>query len=84
VKRAATSSAHLGYFKLNDAADALTRALDAARAEQLSLTATLERLLEIEVNATEARKQDLSTLMTVASRLCRHHGSLITIASWIR
>ena len=48
--------AHLGYLKLNDAADALPRVLDAARAEQLSLTAALERLLEIEVNATEARK----------------------------
>jgi DNA replication protein DnaC len=48
--------AHLGYLKLNDAADALPRVLDAARAERLSLTAALERLLEIEVEATEARK----------------------------
>jgi DNA replication protein DnaC len=48
--------AHLGYLKLNDAAEALPRVLDAARAEQLSVTAALERLLEIEVEATEARK----------------------------
>jgi DNA replication protein DnaC len=48
--------AHLGYLKLNDAADALPQVLDAARAERLSLTAALERLLEIEVEATEARK----------------------------
>jgi DNA replication protein DnaC len=48
--------AHLGYLKLNDAAEALPRVLDAARAERLSLTAALERLLEIEVEATEARK----------------------------
>jgi DNA replication protein DnaC len=47
---------HLGYLKLNDAADALPRVLDAARTERLSLTAALERLLEIEVEATEARK----------------------------
>jgi len=48
--------AHLGYLKLNDAAEALPRVLDAARAEGLSLTAALERLLDIEVAATEARK----------------------------
>jgi len=48
--------AHLAYLKLNDAADALPRILDAARAERLSLTAALERLLEIEVNATEDRR----------------------------
>ena len=48
--------AHLGYLKLNDAADALPRVLDAARSERLTLTAALERLLEIEVEATEARK----------------------------
>jgi DNA replication protein DnaC len=48
--------AHLGYLKLNDAAEALPRVLDAARTEQLSLTAALQRLLETEVEATEARK----------------------------
>jgi DNA replication protein DnaC len=48
--------AHLGYLKLNDAADALPRVLDTARTEGLSLTAALERLLDIEVAATEARK----------------------------
>lgn len=48
--------AHLGYLKLDTAAEALPRVLDAARAEQLSLTAALERLLEVEVTATETRK----------------------------
>jgi DNA replication protein DnaC len=48
--------AHLGYLKLNDAADALNSVLDAARSDGLSLTAALERLLEIEVEATEARR----------------------------
>ena len=48
--------AHLHYLKLNDAAEHLPRVLDQARAEQLSLLAALERLLELEVNATEARR----------------------------
>jgi hypothetical protein len=48
--------AHLPYLKLNDAADALPRILDAARSENLSMTAALERLLELEVNATEQRR----------------------------
>lgn len=47
--------AHLSYLKLGDAAEALPHILDAARAENLSVTAALKRLLEIEVNATEAR-----------------------------
>lgn len=49
--------AHLSYLKLADAAEALPRVLDTARADRLSLTAALERLLEIEVEATEARRQ---------------------------
>jgi DNA replication protein DnaC len=49
--------AHLSYLKLNDAAEALPRVLDAARTDRLSVTAALERLLEIEVEATEARRQ---------------------------
>src|SRR5437764_4996453 len=48
--------AHLSYLKLENAADALPRVLDAARQENLSMTAALERLLEIEVNATEERR----------------------------
>ena len=48
--------AHLGYLKLNDAAEHLNQVLDAARRDGLSLTAALERLLEIEVEATEARR----------------------------
>jgi DNA replication protein DnaC len=48
--------AHLSYLKLGDAADALNQVLDAARHERLSLLAALERLLEIEVNATEQRR----------------------------
>ncbi len=48
--------AHLSHFKLGDAAEHLPRILDAARAENLSMTAALDRLLEIEVNATESRR----------------------------
>ena len=48
--------AHLGYLKLNDAAEHLNQVLDAARNDGLSLPAALERLLEIEVEATEARR----------------------------
>jgi DNA replication protein DnaC len=48
--------AHLGYLKLNDAAAALPRILDEARAGRLPVAAALEQLLEIEVNATEQRK----------------------------
>ena len=48
--------AHLHYLKLNDAAEQLPRVLDQARAQQLSLLAALERLLKLEVEATEARR----------------------------
>jgi DNA replication protein DnaC len=48
--------AHLHYLKLADAAEALPRVLDEARTERLSLTAALERLLNCEVDATEARR----------------------------
>jgi DNA replication protein DnaC len=48
--------AHLCYLKLNDAAEVLPRILDQARAERLTLTTALERLLEFEVTATEQRK----------------------------
>ncbi|MFI2636570.1 IS21-like element helper ATPase IstB [Streptomyces collinus] len=47
---------HLSYRKLNAAAEALNRVLDQARTERMSLTAALERLLEIEAEATEARR----------------------------
>jgi DNA replication protein DnaC len=47
---------HLGFLKLPDAAEALPGVLDAARAEQLSPTATIERLLAAEVEATAARR----------------------------
>ncbi len=47
---------HLAVLKLHDAAQALPAVLDTAAAEQLSLTAALERLLAIEVEATEARR----------------------------
>lgn len=49
--------AHLAYLKLTDAAQALPRVLDSARAQGLSLTAALEHLLSIEVEAVEARRQ---------------------------
>jgi DNA replication protein DnaC len=48
--------AHLAYLKLPTAAEQLPEVLDAARAEQLSVTATLERLLHAEVVATEQRR----------------------------
>lgn len=48
--------AHLAYLKLPTAAEHLPAVLDAARTEQLSLTAALERLLALEVGATEDRR----------------------------
>ena len=47
---------HLGALKLHAAAEALPTVMDQALAEQLSLTAALERLLAIEVDATQARQ----------------------------
>jgi hypothetical protein len=47
---------HLAYLKLATAAEALPAVLDTAKAENLSPTATLEKLLRIEVQATEARR----------------------------
>ena len=49
--------AHLAYLKLPTAAEALPAVLDAARAEGLSVTAALERLLDAEVAATEDRRR---------------------------
>ena len=48
--------AHLAYLKLPTAAEYLPQVLDAARTEQLSATAAIERLLELEVRATEDRR----------------------------
>ncbi|MEO3939233.1 ATP-binding protein [Dermatophilaceae bacterium Soc4.6] len=48
--------AHLATLKLVDAAEHLPAVLDDATAQGLSVTATLERLLAIEVNATAARR----------------------------
>src|SRR5437016_11437207 len=47
---------HLAELKLHDAAGALPAVLDAAAAEGLTMTATLERLLAIEVSASQARR----------------------------
>ena len=47
---------HLTELKLADAADALPRVLDQAQAEGWTLTHALERLLSIEVTATDARR----------------------------
>jgi DNA replication protein DnaC len=47
---------HLATLKLHDAAEHLPAVLDAATAEGLTPTATLERLFAIEVSATEARR----------------------------
>lgn len=45
-----------GVLKLADAVEALPSVLDQAAAKDLSMTAALERLLSIEVAATEARR----------------------------
>ncbi|MCC6433795.1 MAG: ATP-binding protein [Acidimicrobiales bacterium] len=47
---------HLANLKLTASAEALPVVLDQAQAEGLTVTAALERLLAIEVNATEARR----------------------------
>ena len=47
---------HLATLKLHAAAEHLPAVLDAARTEDLSLTAALERLLALEVTETEARR----------------------------
>ena len=47
---------HLATLKLHTAAEALPGVLEAARAEGLGLTAALERLLALDVRATEARR----------------------------
>lgn len=56
VRRFQQLKGHLSYLKLNHGAEALNRVLDQARTERMSLTAALERPLEIEVEATEARR----------------------------
>ena len=47
---------HLATLKLTAAAEALPRVLDDAIENQQTLTAALERLLAIEVDATDARR----------------------------
>ena len=47
---------HLAHLKLTASAEALPTILDQAQAEGLSMTATLERLLAVEVDATQARR----------------------------
>jgi DNA replication protein DnaC len=47
---------HLAELKLHDAAEALPGVLDTAAAEGLTTTAALERLLAIEVSASQARR----------------------------
>ena len=51
-----TLKTHLTVLKLDACAEALPRVLDEAAAEQLSVTATLERLLVIEVDTAHARR----------------------------
>ena len=51
-----TLKAHLTVLKLDACAEALPRVLDEAVAEQLTVTATLERLLAIEVDTALARR----------------------------
>ena len=47
---------HLDYLKLTDAAQALPRILDTARTNQHSVTAAIEALLKVEVDAVDARR----------------------------
>ncbi|WP_182349581.1 IS21-like element helper ATPase IstB [Tomitella gaofuii] len=47
---------HLAVLKLHDAAAALPTILDEAAAQKMTLTAALERILAVEVDATEARR----------------------------
>ena len=47
---------HLAALQLHTAAEQLPAVLDHATAEELSVTAALERLLAVEVDATEARR----------------------------
>jgi DNA replication protein DnaC len=47
---------HLAFLKLTVAAETLTGVLDAARTQNLSMIAAMERLLAAEVQATEARR----------------------------
>ena len=49
--------AHLAYLKLPTAAEQLPEVLDAARTENLSVTATLERLLAAEVPCEPERRR---------------------------
>ena len=48
---------HLAALRMTAAAEALPAELDHARTAQLSHTAFLERLLALEVDATQARRQ---------------------------
>ena len=48
---------HLAYLRLTTAAEHLSTELDRALKEQLSATQVLERLLELEVEETRARRQ---------------------------
>jgi hypothetical protein len=56
---------HLATLKLYDAAEHLPAVLDAATAEGLTPTATLERLFSIEVSATEALAGTLLPIVEV-------------------
>jgi len=51
-----TLRGHLAVLRLDACAEALPRVLDEARAEKLSTTATIERLLAIEVDTALARR----------------------------
>jgi DNA replication protein DnaC len=57
--------AHLDVLRLGAAAESLTTVLDAARVEDLSLIAAMERLLAVEVEAVETRRH--AGLMRFAS-----------------
>lgn len=59
---------HLAYLRLTTAAEHLSAELDRSVAEQLSTTQVLERLLELEHEATQARRLLAERFAEKASR----------------
>ena len=74
---------HLAYLRLAAAAEALPAELDHAAKHKLGHTAFLERLLDVEVAATEAIQTaiDRAVRASNASPHCRHRGGSTTSTS---
>jgi hypothetical protein len=73
---------HLSALKLHAAAEALPTVLDEAAAQQLSLTAALERLLAIEDDDTEAHRLRFHrrpvSINSTPGSACGRHGLRFT------